>query len=142
MEISKIKYSSLEQTHRIDAEYYRPYNIDLVKKLNSTKNFLLKEVADVKDGLHHSIDYDLKSNILCLSATAPQINYIDISRLYKMSQIQHDKNKKTQLRINDLILSTVGTVGNCGLITESILPNCDNMQVLLGQKKILNILIT
>ncbi|HAJ59670.1 MAG TPA: DNA methylase, partial [Cyanobacteria bacterium UBA8543] len=35
---------------------------------------------------------------------------------------QHEKNPRTALQINDVIISTVGTIGNCAVVDETILP--------------------
>ncbi|MBI4653654.1 MAG: restriction endonuclease subunit S [Nitrospirae bacterium] len=119
---SIIKKSQIEGIYRLDAEYYQPEYLSLMKSLKIIPNVELNSLAFVTDGIHSSIDYDNKSNIRCLSAQSVQDNYFDLSANTFISEDQHKVNLRTSLKVGDAILSSVGTIGNCAVITDSILP--------------------
>jgi hypothetical protein len=123
--ISIIKLSELQRFKRLDAEYYQPeylqYNA-MLKKIGSIR-LGDKEYSKVTDGIHASIDFDPKSGIRCLSAQSVKKGYFDLSANTFISKEQHERNLKTSLRIGDVMLSSVGTIGNCAVVTESMLPS-------------------
>lgn len=122
LEISEIYYSELNNEHRFDAEYFSKQNLIVQKTL---LNFGVKKIGDiatVTDGIHTSIDYDENSPINLISATSPKENVFDLSRGVFISKKAHLENPRTALRKNDVIISTVGTIGNCAVVDESILP--------------------
>ena len=80
------------------------------------------DIADVTDGIHSSIDYDENSHINLISATSPRENVFDLSRKVFISEQAHRDNPRTALKENDVIVSTVGTIGNCAVVDKSILP--------------------
>ena len=79
-------------------------------------------IADVTDGIHTSIDYDENSHVNLISATSPRENVFDLSREVFISQKAHQENPRTALKENDVVVSTVGTIGNCAVVDKSILP--------------------
>lgn len=107
---------------RIDAEYFLKQNLLYEDLLNRHSCFVLGDISIVTDGIHDSIDYDETSEINLISATSPKDNYFDLTRNVHISSEQHYKNPRTALRENDIILSTVGTIGNCAIVSKEILP--------------------
>lgn len=107
---------------RLDAEYFSKEYISLLKTINSKGYKEISEIAYVTDGIHTSIDYSEDSCINLISATSPRENYFDLNRKAYISEKSHNENKRTALKVNDIILSTVGTIGNCAVVTKSILP--------------------
>ncbi len=107
---------------RIDAEYFLKQNLLYEDLLNRHSCFVLGDISIVTDGIHDSIDYDETSEINLISATSPKDNYFDLTRNVHISSEQHYKNPRTALRENDIILSTVGTIGNCAIVNKEILP--------------------
>lgn len=122
LEISIIDFSQLNEEIRYEAEYFSKKTLHLFKVLRTKDTVLVGEMADVTDGLHTSIDYDNDSPINLLSATSPRENYFDLSRGAKISEKAHNLNPRTALRKNDVIISTVGTIGNCAVVDDSVLP--------------------
>ncbi|MBI2097341.1 MAG: restriction endonuclease subunit S [Candidatus Vogelbacteria bacterium] len=118
---STIQKSQLEGAKRLDAEYYQPEYLLLNEKLRKQKIKLLDELAFITDGIHASIDYDPDSNIRCFSAQAPKDNYFESVEQF-MSEKQHNVNKRTALKIGDVLLSSVGTIGNAAVVDQSMLP--------------------
>jgi restriction endonuclease S subunit len=79
-------------------------------------------ISTVTDGIHTSIDYCTDSNINLISATSPKNNIFDLSRQVFISEKAHTNNPRTALRSRDVIVSTVGTIGNSAVVDNSILP--------------------
>jgi restriction endonuclease S subunit len=107
---------------RLDAEYFSKKNIELNHKLEKTGFKRIDEIASVTDGIHTSIDYSEESKIKLVSATSPRENYFDFSRNVFISEKVHLQNPRTALKIGDIIISTVGTIGNCAVAKSSDLP--------------------
>lgn len=124
LEVSEITLKQLNAEFRIDAEYFLKDDLAALKRLN---DFGAIEIGDcVTDGIHTSIDYDDKSSVRLLSAQSPRENYIDLSRDARISLEAHTANPRTALRVNDVIVSVVGTIGNCAVVRDEVLPaNCD-----------------
>src|SRR3989338_8540316 len=109
MQYSVVNYRDLEKgSLRFDSEYYHPQNLFLLQTLKSKKHHQVGDFAFVTDGIHASIDFDESSKINLLSAKAPKENYFDLSGTGFISKVQDEKNKRTRLKENDVIVSTVG----------------------------------
>lgn len=125
LEITEILLSKalyLNDTFRIDAEYFSKYYLMLLKKLNQLSLDYIETNCFVTDGIHESIDFDEASSINLISAKSPKKNYFDLSGNGYISKAQHNANPRTALQNNDIIISTVGTIGNVAVVDESILP--------------------
>ncbi|GAG12926.1 unnamed protein product, partial [marine sediment metagenome] len=123
MKYSVVKFSNLEKTsNRFDPEYYHPENLKLLRRLHSMPHKALGEFSYVTDGIHESIQFDDNSPINLISAKAPKENYFDLSGSGKISVLQDKNNPRTRLSKDDIIVSTVGTIGNCAVVDETILP--------------------
>jgi len=107
---------------RLDAEYHKKENIARDRVLKQNGYSQIGDFAYVTDGIHTSIDYCEKSNIHLFSATTPRENYFDLSRGVYISEKAHRQNPRTALKENDIIISTVGTIGNCAVVNKSVLP--------------------
>lgn len=114
----KSEYSKL----RIDAEYFKKENISLLNTILSQKHKKIEEFAFITDGIHSSIDFCDNSNINLISAKSPKDNYFDLSGNYYISEKQHNENSRTALVENDVIISTVGTIGNTAVVQQEQLP--------------------
>ncbi len=122
--LSKINIDNLD--FRIDSEYFLKYYLSLEAKLDKININKISDFAYVTDGIHTSIIFDDNSNINLLSAKSPKNNIFDLSGNKCISKNQHIENPRTRLQKNDIIISTVGTIGNVAVVDESILPaNCD-----------------
>ena len=125
LEVSEVKFSELQITNyelRLDAEYFSKKNIELNRQLDKVGFQYINDFAFVTDGIHTSIDYCEDSNVKLVSATSPRENYFDFSRNVFISEKAHSENPRTALKIDDIIVSTVGTIGNCAVVKESDLP--------------------
>lgn len=109
-------------TFRFDPEYFKKFYISQLEKIKLFGYEIIDKMAFVTDGIHESIDFDLNSNINLISAKSPKENVFDLSNNDFISLKQHSKNPRTELKKNDVIVSTVGTIGNCAVVDDSILP--------------------
>lgn len=108
--------------YRLDAEYFLKSNIYRLKVLEKVGFVKVGDFGYVTDGIHTSIDYCDNSNVRLFSATTPRENYFDLSRDVFISEKAHYENPRTALRLDDIIISTVGTIGNCAVVNETVLP--------------------
>ena len=123
MQYSIVKKSNLENiAFRLDSEYYHPDNLNLYNRLLSIRHKRIGEIAFVTDGIHESISFDQNSEILLISAKAPKENYFETTGLSYISEEQDNKNPRTRLKVDDIVISSVGTIGNCAVVDKSILP--------------------
>ena len=110
------------ESFRFDSEYFR---IDYIVKLKRIQEKQYRRVGDfayVTDGIHESIEFDEESKINLISAKSPKENVFDLSGNSFISLDHHLRNPRTALQEGDVIISTVGTIGNCAVVDEAILP--------------------
>jgi type I restriction enzyme M protein len=119
---SIIQKSQLERASRLDAEYYQPEYLERMKKLKLFLTGKLGDVAYITDGEHGSPIFDEGSGIKYFSAQHVRDGFIDDSGAKYISKIIDEKNKRSRLQKGDVLLSTVGTIGFAGLVTEDLLP--------------------
>ena len=125
LEISVLNLSDAmkdNDSKRIDSEYFKREYLEKLDLLKKGGCICISDIAEVTDGIHTSIDYSEDSGINLISATSPKENVFDLSRNVFISQDAHNKNPRTALKENDVIISTVGTIGNCAVVDKSILP--------------------
>lgn len=122
LEATEVRFSNLNKENRLDAEYFSKNNISLYRKLCSIPYTTIGEIAFVTDGIHSSIEYSRDSGINLISATSPKNNLFDLSRQAFITANAHENNPRTALQINDVVVSTVGTIGNSAVVRSHILP--------------------
>ena len=122
MVFSIINKSQLEGALRLDAEYYQQEYLSLLQKLHTISTQRLGDIAYVTDGEHGSPIWDEESGIKYFSAQHVRDGFIDGSDAKTISKIIDEKNKRSRLREGDVLLSTVGTIGFAGIVTEDLLP--------------------
>lgn len=125
LEVSEINYKSIifeNVAFRIDSEYFKKEYLkeDCLRKKH--KNIILGQIAYITDGQHGYHEVDETSDIRHLTAKNFKswfANDIDADRLARWVD---DNNKRSSLEINDVILTTRGTVGYCAIVKEDVLP--------------------
>ena len=122
IEYSEVRLSEFNQDLRCDAEYFQPEVYYYERLLRKKVLVKVDNLAFVTDGIHASIDFDEESNINMISAKAPKENEFDLSGTGFISKTQHQNNPRTALRKDDVIITTVGTIGNCAVVSDDILP--------------------
>ena len=122
VELSLSEVLEDNNSSRFDSEYFRKHYLASLKILQKIRYQKIHDIAYVTDGIHESIDFDEDSNILSFSAKYPKENYFDINDIKYISERQHNLNPRTQFQEDDVIISTVGTIGNCAVVDKYILP--------------------
>lgn len=122
LECSEISYNTIFSENRLDSEFFQKADLLKESQIDALSPVKIGDFAFVTDGIHTSIDFDEDSKINLISAKAPKKNFFDLSGTGYISHSQNNQNPRTQLMDNDVIVSTVGTIGNCAVVNESVLP--------------------
>lgn len=122
LECSEISYNTIFLENRLDSEFFLKADLLKESQIDELSPVKISDFAFVTDGIHTSIDFDENSKINLISAKAPKKNFFDLSGTGYISSNQNNQNPRTQLINNDVIISTVGTIGNCAVVNESVLP--------------------
>ncbi|HBR21551.1 MAG TPA: hypothetical protein DD713_03135 [Nitrospiraceae bacterium] len=124
MQYSIVNYSyvlNLED-FRFDADYYKPKYLAEDAQLDKFESILLGDCAFVTDGQHGYHEVDENSPILHLTAKNAKNWFADSVGADRLAKWVDDKNSRSSLQEDDLILSTRGTVGYCALVKKDVLP--------------------
>jgi len=121
---------------RIDSEYFSKEARRLLAQLCTCPVKRISQISNaVTDGIHASIDFSEGSGIRLISAKHPKENYFDAGT-EEISRSQHEANSRTALRRGDVVISTVGTIGNAAVVDRTLLPaNTDRHVGIVRLKK-------
>jgi type I restriction enzyme S subunit len=97
-------------------------DIQRLALLAASDHECIGDACYVTDGIHTSIDFEEGSGIKVISAKHPKDGFLDLRVVEEISARSHAANPRTALRINDVVLSTVGTIGNAAVVRSDILP--------------------
>lgn len=125
LEISEVWLSEMKAENdvmRCDAEYFGKFVLSAIDRLQSINAVPLDRLANITDGIHTSLPFVENGEVKVLSAKHPKNNFIDISQFEKISVNFHVNNPRTALCERDILISTVGTIGNAAVVTSDILP--------------------
>jgi type I restriction enzyme S subunit len=116
------KLSALATGLRLDAEYYQPRFLADARTLANTRPQPIASFARVTDGIHASPDEVEEGGVRYLSAKCVKDNAFVLGNALHISQSQHAANPRTSLCENDILITTVGTIGNAAVVQSDILP--------------------
>jgi type I restriction enzyme, S subunit len=119
---STLKVSTLAPGTRLDSEYYHPRYLKDVERLQAFHCRLLGSMAFVTDGIHGSPDEVDEGGIRYLSAKCVKDNDFSLGDTLWISKTQHKANPRTSLKESDVLLTTVGTIGNAAVVQPDLLP--------------------
>lgn len=122
LEASIVKASTLSADVRFDSQFFAKAYLAEDQALHRHRLLPVGEFAFVTDGPHGYHEVDENSPIAMLTAKCASNWFADREGADTIAQWVDDANRRSSLKVNDLILSTRGTVGNCALITEEALP--------------------
>lgn len=125
LEISEVGLREILSNNRIDAECYQKAHILLSNEIIAYPHKTLSNIAEITDGEHGSPKLDEESGIVYLSGHNIKNNFIDYSDIRYCDRSIHEKNARSALKVNNVLLSIVGTVGNASVIYEDIEGNTD-----------------
>ncbi len=129
LEISESKFSALERTKRIDAEYFRPDFVKSAATLATLKNtYAVNDLAGISDGNHFSISDDF------IDAGIPYYRGQDVVGnffiehaapvLISLETFHKPHMTRSHLQQGDVLLSIVGTIGELSLVSAPTQATC------------------
>ena len=116
---SVVKYSKLEKTLWMGADYYKPLFLNFDKKLENFKLVSLSEIAFITDGSHEIRNY-VKRGILFLRVQDIKEGFIEIKDPVYISYEEHRALRRSQLKSGDVVITKTGTVGIAAVVTPDI----------------------
>ena len=119
---SEIPLSNSIAAGRADAEYFQPEYLRLERVLRQAGCARLDALAIVTDGIHASPDVVENDGVMYLSAKCVKDNDFALADALQISKEQDAANKRTRLRVDDVLITTVGTIGNAAVVTDDLLP--------------------
>lgn len=137
LECSEIYLSTLERTHRIDAEFYQKVNLQILSNLGRKKLQPFTDSFFVSDGNHMSI-----SDNFC-DKGIPYYRGQDIHNVFidESSPVYIDKKTfnnsymtRSHLKYGDVLLSIVGTVGESSIVYSSAEATCSCKLAIIRSK--------
>ena len=120
--VNYINLSGLEDEIRLDPQYYTPQNMLLEEEIMTFPTILLGSVSLITDGQHGYFKLDENSEIRQITAKCIKEGLVDKANADCLSQITHSKNMRSSLSVNDVLVTTAGTIGQIGLVTDDIPP--------------------
>ncbi|MCD4783647.1 MAG: N-6 DNA methylase [Candidatus Eremiobacteraeota bacterium] len=128
VEVSIIKLSEIEDTKRLDAEYYHPKYIKIKNKILQTASYSLwREIGGRfiigPFGSEFKVDNYVTENSYryVRGKDVKGFFLIDDDNVY-MPQKDFKRLEKHSLREGDVLISVVGTLGNTAIVDESVPP--------------------
>jgi hypothetical protein len=122
---TEVPLSRVQEFSRTDAEYFKATYEASFRRVSFCKGEKIARIATVTDGIHGSPEIT-EDGIRYISAKCVKDNEFVIDGCINISHKQHEANPRTQLREGDVIITTVGTIGNVAVVDEDIMPcNCD-----------------
>lgn len=119
---SEIWFSRLEGARRVDAEYYQPIYIRERENLRASSCVRLGDIAFITDGQHGYHKVDPESDIKHITAKCIAGILVVPDGTDRLALETHLNNPRSSLQEGDILLSTAGTLGNAGVVTEDVLP--------------------
>ncbi len=122
LECSEIYKSSLNNDFRIDSEYHKKRYLREDLYVKKFVTISIGDVATVSDGQHGYHEEDSSSPIHMLTAKNAKNWFANLDDAIRIAKWVDDNNKRSSLAVDDIILSTRGTVGKCALVKSDVLP--------------------
>lgn len=107
---------------RIDAEYFRKNYLTEDALKAKYRNVYLGEFCFITDGQHGYHEVDERSEIRHLTAKNFKNWFANDVGAERLAKWVDDKNQRSSLKANDIVITTRGTVGCCAIVKEDVLP--------------------
>lgn len=122
---SSISYSEVQEFNRTDAEFYKPDYQEYFERVKLHDAEKISHFAYITDGIHASPNI-MNNGIRYISAKCVKDNEFIVDNCIYISPEQNEQNPRTQLSAGDVIITTVGTIGNVAVVEPDLAPcNCD-----------------
>ncbi len=117
---SIIKKSQLEGAHRLDAEYYQPEYLDIVKKLKGFQNIYIGQIGKVVYGTTPAGGFFEKKGVPFIRSQNFSLLSIDNDFVFCSDEF-HSQNKKSKVVSGDILFAAVGaTIGQLAIVQNHI----------------------
>ncbi|HPD57829.1 MAG TPA: restriction endonuclease subunit S [Smithellaceae bacterium] len=118
---SDVKYSRVTQFQRLDSEYYKPENEAVIDKLLKTNKctFFSKYIKELTDGKHGGVTYT-ENGVVFLRNQNIKNGYIDFTDKKFISTKESNESKRAELKPQDIVITTIGTLGEVAIVPENI----------------------
>ncbi|MBN2198210.1 restriction endonuclease subunit S [Candidatus Wolfebacteria bacterium] len=120
MQYSVVNYKTVKENSdfRIDADYFEPRYQKLEKflfnkkttELNDFSNFIKKGIFDISPN-----SYIEEGGVAFLRSGDLKDEFISSDEIIQIQKESHEKEKKTELAKNDLLMAKVGTIGDVAI---------------------------
>ncbi|MEH1920886.1 restriction endonuclease subunit S [Nostoc sp.] len=111
--------SKLEGADRLDAEYYKPFYLQISSSLEQKNYVELGSIAWISDGDHAVLPELFDSGKRYLRAKDLKNFRIDNSDPIYVSDDYFRTIKRSHIQPHDILLSIMGTIGNIAIVPES-----------------------
>ncbi|MDJ0531686.1 MAG: N-6 DNA methylase [Xenococcaceae cyanobacterium MO_207.B15] len=126
LEVSIVKYSSLEFTRRFDSEYYQKEFLNFEQKVLHKDYSYLDEEANFLIGPFGSqfivSNYEEKSPYRYIRGKDVKPFFVVNEDNVYIPEFDFNRLEKYKLKENDILISVVGTLGNALIVTEHEIP--------------------
>lgn len=119
---SVVKLSDLYGAFRWDAECHTPRMLRDRHALAGVPTVKLGRIAFITDGQHGYHEVDENSPIRHLTAKCVGPGVVLDNEADRLALSTHEANPASSLEVDDILLSTAGTIGEAGVVTERLLP--------------------
>lgn len=120
-ECSEVFLSALDETCRIDSEYYSKEYLREEQQLLKQPHFRIKTKYKVTDGEHGSVDY-LENGVKYLTAENIKHGFVDLSKIRYVSEEVDKRNARASVNEGDILISIKGTIGSVAIADASLKP--------------------
>lgn len=105
--------------YRLDADYYHSDFIHLINSISKKYIITLNDNSFyITDGEHGSPCWDVNTNIKYITAENIKPNYIEENDFKTISIEQDERNKRSRLRQNDILIYSVGVFAGYAALAE------------------------
>lgn len=122
LEAVEISFRNLNAEFRFDSEYHKKAYLKEDKQRSKYANLALGQFAFITDGQHGYHEVDDDSPLVLLTAKNAKNWFADKLGADKVAQWLDEKNKRSSLQVNDILISTRGSLGYCALVKSDVLP--------------------
>ena len=140
MQTSIARYSELERTKRIDAEFFWPVFLDLNKVLSAKIVQPLTALCKVSDGNHMSVAHHFQTENGIPYFRGQDINTDFFIENAKPTFIPENIYARPYMRRSwiqegDILLSIVGTIGSLSIVTEKVKKSTGSCKIAILRPK-------
>ena len=125
LEVSVLNFSKTfidNSVKRFDAEYFKKEYLIEDNLRAKIKNKYLGDISFITDGQHGYHEVDENSPIRHLKAQNFKNWFAVDNNAERIAKWVDDNNKRSSLEVDDIVLTTRGSVGFCAIVKDDVLP--------------------